>query len=295
MSWRTSASSSCTSTGPRRRRDLHPRRRLVDQVDRLVGQEAAGDVAVGQLGRGDDRLVGDRDLVVRLERVAQAAQDHDGLRHRRLRHEHRLEAPLQRRVLLDVLLVLVERGGADQVQLAAGERRLEHVGDVEPALAAALAGADDGVDLVDEQDQLSCSLRDLLEDLLHAFLELAAVLRARDHRVDRELDEALVAQRLRHLAGDDALGQALDDGGLADARLADQHRVVLLAPGQHLDGGLDLLGPADHRVELALAGELGEVAGVFVEVRRVGRRLDPAFLGAAADHLGDLLADRLRA
>ena len=26
---------------PRRRRDLHPRRRLVDQVDRLVGQEAA--------------------------------------------------------------------------------------------------------------------------------------------------------------------------------------------------------------------------------------------------------------
>ena len=38
-----------------------------------------------------------------------------------------------------------------RLQLAAGERRLERVGDVEPALAAALAGADDGVDLVDEQ------------------------------------------------------------------------------------------------------------------------------------------------
>ena len=37
--------------------DLHaqPRRRLVDQVDRLVGQEAVGDVAVGQRRRGDER------------------------------------------------------------------------------------------------------------------------------------------------------------------------------------------------------------------------------------------------
>ena len=142
--------------------------------------------------------------------------------------------------------------------------------------------------------RLSCTSVDLLEDLLHALLELAPVFRARHHRVDGEFDEALVAQRLRHLAADDALRQSLDDGGLADARLADQDRVVLLAPGQHLDGGLDLAGPADDRVELALAGQLGEVARVFVEVRRVGGRLDAAFLGAAPDHLGDLLADGLR-
>ena len=45
--------------------DLDLRRRLVDQVDRLVGQEAVGDVAVRELGRGDDRRVGDLDAVVR--------------------------------------------------------------------------------------------------------------------------------------------------------------------------------------------------------------------------------------
>ena len=41
--------------------DLHaqPRGRLVDQVDRLVGQEARGDVAVGQRRGGDQRGVGD--------------------------------------------------------------------------------------------------------------------------------------------------------------------------------------------------------------------------------------------
>ena len=67
--------------------------------------------------------------------------------------EHRLEAPRQRRVLLDVLAVLVERGRADAVQLAARQRRLEHVGGVHRALG--LAGADQRVQLVDEQDDLA--------------------------------------------------------------------------------------------------------------------------------------------
>jgi hypothetical protein len=65
---------------------------------------------------------------------------------------------------------------------------------------------------------------------------------------------------LGHVARDDALGQALDDGGLADAGLADQHRVVLGATRQHLDHAADLLVAADDRVELALARQLGQVA-----------------------------------
>ena len=48
-----------------------------------------------------------------------------------------------------------------------------------------------------------------------------------------------------HVALDDAGGEALDDGGLADARLADEHRVVLGAAGQHLDDPTDLLVAAD--------------------------------------------------
>ena len=63
--------------------------------------------------------------------------------------DDRLEAPLERRVLLDVLAVLGERGRADAVQLAAGEHRLEHVAGVHRALGR--AGADDGVHLVDEE------------------------------------------------------------------------------------------------------------------------------------------------
>ena len=119
--------------------DLHPQpaRRLVHQVDRLVGQEALGDVAVGQRGRGDQRGVRDPDAVVDLVALAQAAQDRDRLLDRRLVHHHRLEAPLERRVLLDVLAVLVERGRADRVELAAGQHRLEQVGRVHRALGGA--------------------------------------------------------------------------------------------------------------------------------------------------------------
>ena len=71
---------------------------------------------------------------------------------RRLIDEDRLEAALQRGVLLDVLAVLVERRRADAVQLAARQHRLEHVRGVHRALGR--ARADDRVQLVDEQDDL---------------------------------------------------------------------------------------------------------------------------------------------
>ena len=92
---------------------------LVDQVDGLVGQEAVGDVAVRQLGRGHDGRVGDLDAVVDLVAFLQAAQDGDGRFHVGLVDQHLLEAALQRGVLLDVLAVFVQRGRADAMQLAA--------------------------------------------------------------------------------------------------------------------------------------------------------------------------------
>ena len=119
--------------------DAQPARRLVDQVDRLVREEAAADVAVRQLGRRDHRFVGDAHAVVHLVALLQAAQDRHRVLDRGRRHVHGLEATLQRRVLLDVLAVLVERGRAHDAQLAARERGLEHVARVHGALCRARA------------------------------------------------------------------------------------------------------------------------------------------------------------
>ncbi len=63
----------------RRGVDLHaqPGGRLVDQVDRLVGELPVGDVAVGEHRSGDERRVPDRNSVVRLVALLQAAEDRD--------------------------------------------------------------------------------------------------------------------------------------------------------------------------------------------------------------------------
>ena len=80
---------------------------------------------------------------------------------------------------------------------------------------------------------------------------------------------------------DDELGQPLDDGRLADAGLAEQHRIVLLPAAENLNDAFDLVGSADDRVELALPGEFGEIATEAIERRRLGLRPAAGALGRA--------------
>ena len=235
------------------------------------------DVAVGERRGGSERLVGDLAAVMRLVAVAQAAQDLDRVVDRRLLDADLLEAPLERGVALEVLAVLVERRRADRLQLAARERRLEDRSGVDRALGG--ARTDEIVELVDEQDDVA-ALHDLLHDLLQPLLELAAVLRAGDERGEVERVDLLALEQLGHVAGRDALREPLDDGGLADAGLADQHRVVLLAAREDLHDPLDLGLASDDRVELALGGLLREVAAELVEQLRALRLL--ALAGASA-------------
>src|SRR5439155_964911 len=97
--------------------------------------------------------------------LLESPQDRDRVFHRRLAHEHRLEPPLERRVLLDVLAVFVEC------------RR-----------------PDERVQLIDEYDVTPFSCRDLFENRLEPLLEFPAELGARDERTDIERDQVLVLE-----------------------------------------------------------------------------------------------------
>ncbi len=110
---------------------------------------------------------------------SQALEDGDGVFDAGLFHEYGREAAFEGGVLFDVLAVLIQRGGADALHFAAGEGGLEHVGGVDGALRG--AGADDGVELVDEEDDLALGPDDLIHDGFHALFELAAELRTGDH------------------------------------------------------------------------------------------------------------------
>ena len=236
---------------------------LVDQVDGLVGQEAVGDVAVGEHGGGDDGGILDAHAVVDFELLLEAAQDGDGVVDRGLAHQHGLEAAGEGGVFFDVLLVFLEGGGADAAQLAARQRRLEQVGGVDGAFGR--AGAHQGVQLVDEADDFAVGIDDLFDHGLEAVFELAAELGAGDHGAEIDGRDALVLELVGNVAAHDALGQAFDDGGLADAGFADEHGIVLGAAAEHLHDAADLFVAADDGVELALARRIGEIVGVALQ------------------------------
>jgi hypothetical protein len=116
----------------------------------------------------------------------------------------------------------------------------------------------------------------------------------------------LPCERLGHVVGGDRLGEALDDGGLADAGLADEHRVVLGAAAQHLHHPLGLTVATDDRVELLVAASwvrlrpnwssTSEPDGVSPRPSGGGARLlarpgaTLARAGVARQELDDLLA-----
>ena len=233
----------------RHRVDLRAQHRagLVDEVDGLVGQEPVRDVAVAQGDRGDQGAVVDLHAVEDLESLAQSPEDRQGVLDARLVDHDRLEPALEGRVLLDVGAVLVERGGPDHVQLAAGQHGLQHLARVHRTFGR--AGPDHGVQLVDEQQDLALGGQYLVEDGLEPLLELAAVLRAGDEGAHVQGEDGLVAQSLGHVTVVDPLSQTLHDGGLPDPGLTDQHRVVLALAGQDLNSATYLRVPADHRLQ----------------------------------------------
>ena len=90
----------------------------------------------------------------------QPPQNGDGLFHRRLAHVDGLEAPLQGCVFLDVLAVFVEGGRAHAAQFPPGQHGLQQIRRVHRAFRG--AGADQGVQLVDEKDHLAFGRDDFL-------------------------------------------------------------------------------------------------------------------------------------
>ena len=161
-------------------------------------------------------------LIVRTD----ALENFGGLRNRRLADIHRLEAALQRGVLFDVLPVLLERGRADHLNIAARKRGFQDVRGVHRAFR--VARADDVMHLVDHKDNIA-ELFDLVDQALHAAFKLAAELRARDQRGQIEQMHLFIPHLERDAPLVDAHGKPFRDRGLADARLADQTGIVLLA------------------------------------------------------------------
>ena len=260
--------------------DPHARACFVYEVYGFVGKLAIHDVASREVGRGHEGLVGDRDSVVSLVEIAQAFEYLYGVGDSGLIHADRLEAAFQGCVFFQIFAVFVGGGGADGLQFASGQHRLEDGRRVDSAFGGACAY--EGVQLVYEQDDVA-SGGDLFEHFLEAVFKVAAIAAASHERAEVERVELLLADGFGHRVVGDLLGETFHDGCLAHAGLADEHRVVLGAAREHLHDSLRLAGSADDRIKLVVFGELGEVAPELVQDSRAGtRRLAPCGLGLAS-------------
>ena len=65
----------------------------------------------------------------------------------------------------------------------------------------------------------------------------------------------------------DGHGETFDDGGFANARFAQQDRIVFRAAADDLDDAFDLLVAADDRIKLVLFRQIGEIATEVLEGR----------------------------
>ena len=175
-----------------------------------------------------------------------------------------LETPLKSGVLLDVFAVFVEGCGTDALDFTAREGGLEYVGSVDRAFST--TRTNERVQFVDEEDDV-LGAANFVHHRLDALFKLAAVFRAGDHHGEVEHDDAAVVQQIGHGFVDDALRESFDDGSLADARLAEQNRVVLGATAEDLYKTFDLVVASDDWIEFADLGQFGQVAAETVKRR----------------------------
>ena len=250
---------------------------FIHQVDGFIRQKAVSNIPAREHCRCDERVVLDLHAVKHLVPLFQPAQNGDGVLYRGFIHHHRLEPALQRRVLFNVLPVLVQRRGADAVQLAPRQHGLEDIARVHGAVR--FARAHNGVQLVDKQDDLSLALFHFLQNALEAFFKLAAVFCAGHQRAHVKAEHLAVLQVFRYIAAHDTQGQALGDSCFAHARLADEHRVIFCLARKDTDDVADLGVAADDGVQLLLTGQLHKVLAVF------GQHVIGAFGVVAGDAL----------
>ena len=207
-------------------------------------------------------IIRNLNVVVFLVLWPQALQNVESNLWRRLIHLNGSKPPFQGRIGFDMLLVLVQGSRPDRLQFATGQGRLQNVGSIDGPLGP--TGTDQGVQFINEEDDVPIIL-DLLNNLLQPVFKFTTVLSASNQGAHVEDHQPLVGQLFWNGPRDHPLGQSLDDRCLTNPGFPDQDGVVLRPSTQDLDNPLDLLVPADNRIEALGPGELRHVTGKLVQ------------------------------
>ena len=167
------------------------------------------------------------------------------------------EAALERFFVFDDLVPLVGSGGANGTAFAPGPGGLEKIGGIHAV--GVVAGADDGVKLVDKEDGVLGF--HLLNDSLEAVFEHAAIHGARHELGQVEHVELGFVELGRCVFLHDRRCHGFGNGRFADAGFADKNGIVFRSAAHGAKDLFDLAVPADDGVELVLLGQGRKVNG----------------------------------
>ena len=235
---------------------------LIEDVNCLIWQEAVLDVAARKRNGSLDSSLSVVDVVVLLVAVLKAVDDRNGVIVVWLADVDRLETPLKCSVLLDMFTILFCRSCTNDLDFSTRQRRLQDGCGIDGALCG--AGANDGVNLVNEEDVILGFLQ-LSNNLLHAVLKLTAILRTSYQTCQVERPNLLTAQNVRNVAGSNELSQALNNSSLTNAGISQDKWVVLLAAGKNLHDTLNLAVTANDRVKFFICSKLSKVAAKLLQ------------------------------
>ena len=235
---------------------------FVQQVNRLIGQIAVGDISLGQHHTLTGNLAGYLNAVEIRISLGDSLHDLTGLVNAGLSHSYRLEAALQGSILFNVLTVFVEGSGTDNLDLTSGQGGFQNVRSIHAALG--ITGAHQIVDFIDDQDNIA-ALLDLSDQALHTAFKLTTELRACHQCRQVQQHDFLIPQLIGHIASHDPLGKSLGNSSLANTGFADQAGIVLLPAVQNLNHTLCFHIPANDLIQLAFSCPTGQIQTVAVQ------------------------------
>ena len=142
----------------------------------------------------------------------------------RLIDHNRLETSFKRRILLDVLTVLVKCGSADTVEFAPCKHRLKKVAGIHSAVG--LACADYSVKLINKEKYLSVAVLYLVKHSFKTLLEFAPVLCACHKCAHIQREYFAVLKTVGDISCNDTKCKSLSDSSLSDTGFTDKDWVI---------------------------------------------------------------------
>ena len=115
------------------------------------------------------------------------------------------------------------------------------------------------MEFVDEEDRVFRTTH-FIHHGFDAFFELTTILRTGHHHGQVKHHNPFITKSFRHIAFDDQLSHAFDDGGFANAGFAQKDGIIFRSTRENLDHTFDLVGPANDRIKFDLTCQLCEIA-----------------------------------